>query len=140
MLECLTELELKYQYERNGKVLTFWCILVKSDSKKLLSIDKDLSTSRLLEDILGCKWTVVVLRNIADGTTRPGALTRKIRGLTAKVLNERLRKLLRYEIISRKVFSEIPPKVEYHLTPLGNKISRVIAELEKIESELVDKV
>ncbi len=112
---------------------------MKSKSKKFLSRDDNLGISRLLEDILGCKWTVVVIRGIAAGTTRPGALTRKIKGLTAKVLNERLRKLLKYEVISRKVFSEIPPKVEYHLTPLGQRICRVIVDLEEIAGDLVKK-
>lgn len=104
--------------------------------KKEGKIKTDRGTSRVIEDILGCKWTVVVIRGIAGGTTRPGALRKKISGLSAKVLNERLRKLLRYSVISRKVFNEIPPKVEYRLTPLGRKITKVLSDLDKIELDL----
>lgn len=106
--------------------------LQKSASKKIAAH----GISRTIEDILGCKWTVIVLRSVGKGIHRPGALTKSIPGLTTKVLNERLRKLLNYSIITRKMFNEIPPKVEYHLTPLGRRITKVLGELEKIELDL----
>lgn len=109
---------------------------MKSKQKKTLQVWNEQQTSRVIEDVLGCKWTVVVLRAIANGTNRPGVLTRTISGLSAKVLNQRLRKLLRYSIISRKVFNEIPPKVEYALTPLGRRIAKVLTELDRIENDL----
>lgn len=118
-----------------GAIVTLRCILSKTARKKI-SIPYEHGISRVIEDILGCKWTVVVLRSIAGGVHRPGALTKRIPGLSPKVLNERLRKLLRYSIISREVFNEIPPKVEYRLTPLGKRISKVLSDLEKIEAEL----
>ncbi len=102
--------------------------------KKNSGVSNDIS--RVVEDILGCKWTVAVLRAISAGTARPGAITKKFPGLSAKVLNQRLRKLLKYSIISRFEFNQIPPKVEYRLTPLGKRISKVLEELEKIEMDL----
>lgn len=94
------------------------------------------SASIAISDILGCKWTVVVLRNIAVGVNRPGALTKQIAGLSTKVLNERVKKLVRYRIITKSVFNELPPRVEYRLTALGQKIIRVLAELDKIDLSL----
>jgi len=111
---------------------------VKSRAKKIKAIKVDHGISRVIEDILGCKWTVVVLRSIASGVSRPGALTRQIPGLSAKVLNERLRKLIRYSIISREIFNEIPPKVEYSLTPLGRRVAKILSDLEKIEADLLN--
>lgn len=102
-------------------------------SEKKKKLDKGAGVSRVLEDVLGCKWTVVVLGKIASGVSRPGALSKGTPGLTPKVLNERLRKLLRYKIITRKVFSEIPPKVEYRLTALGKKFEKVIDQLKDLE-------
>lgn len=93
-------------------------------------------SSLVLEEILGCKWSVVVLRNIAAGVSRPGALTRAISGISAKVLNERLRKLLRYEIITRKHFKQIPPRVEYRLTPIGRRLAELLCELDELEVEI----
>ncbi|MCO6431510.1 MAG: helix-turn-helix transcriptional regulator [Deltaproteobacteria bacterium] len=109
---------------------------MKTRKKKVANGPTTHGISRVIEDILGCKWTVVVLRNIAGGTNRPGALTRRIPGLSAKVLNQRLRKLGRYNIIRRKIFNELPPRVEYSLTPLGRKIAKVLSQLEGIERDL----
>lgn len=117
-------------------ILTFWFIFMGKLKKKISQPQGEHGISRVIEDILGCKWTVVVIRSIAGGTLRPGALTRSIPGLSAKVLNQRLKKLLRFDIISRKVYNEIPPKVEYRLTPLGRRIAKVLAELERIETDL----
>jgi DNA-binding HxlR family transcriptional regulator len=87
---------------------------------------------RIVEDILGCKWTLSVLRLVRQGVVRPGAMERAVEGLTAKVLNERLRKLLRHDVIRRDAYAEIPPRVEYHLTPFGKKLVRILDAIEKL--------
>jgi DNA-binding HxlR family transcriptional regulator len=53
---------------------------------------------RIIEEIIGCKWSLHILAKIRTGVCRPGALTRSIDGLTTKVLNERLVKMLRFDI------------------------------------------
>ena len=73
----------------------------------------------MLEDVLGCKWTLRVLGCIRAGTFRPGAIEARLAGLTTKVLNERLRKLVRFGILQRTAYPEVPPRVEYRLTSLG---------------------
>src|SRR5690606_28083852 len=93
------------------------------------------SVSRMVEDIIGCKWSLSVLALIARGVARPGAMRREVEGLTAKVLNERLRKLTRYGLIERKAFAEVPPRVEYRLTEFGKRFNRILDEIAALEAE-----
>jgi DNA-binding HxlR family transcriptional regulator len=97
---------------------------------------KQTSAMRMAEDILGCKWSFSVLQLVRQGICRPGAMERSVEGLTTKVLNERLRKLTNYKILQRHAYPEIPPRVEYALTPFGEKFVGILDELAKLEAEL----
>lgn len=90
----------------------------------------------MVEDIVGCKWSLAVLARVREGVSRPGALEQSLPGLSTKVLNERLRKLLRYGIVRRTAYAEIPPRVEYALTPFGEKFVRVLDSVDALEREL----
>lgn len=90
----------------------------------------------MVEQIVGCKWSLTVLGLIMRGINRPGAMEREVPGLTAKVLNERLRKLLRFGIISRHEYPEIPPRVEYRLTTFGERFGKLVADIERLQQEL----
>jgi|SRR6187455_2094940 len=92
--------------------------------------------ARMVEDIVGCKWSLTVLALVADGVQRPGAMQRRVPGLTAKVLNERLRKLLRYRIIERQIFAEVPPRVEYRLTSFGRRFDGVLREIAALDRHI----
>jgi DNA-binding HxlR family transcriptional regulator len=92
--------------------------------------------ARMVEDIVGCKWSLTVLGLIAEGVERPGAMQRRVAGLTPKVLNERLRKLLRFGIIERQVYAEVPPRVEYRLTPFGRRFDGVLKEIAALDAQL----
>lgn len=92
--------------------------------------------ARMVEDLVGCKWSLCVLGLVASGVARPGAMQRSIAGLSTKVLNERLRKLLRFGLIEREVFAEVPPRVEYRLTARGRKFDRLLAQVAELEQEL----
>ena len=89
----------------------------------------------MVEDIVGCKWSLTVLELIRSGVSRPGAMQRRVSGLTAKVLNERLRKLLRFGIIKREIFAEVPPRVEYRLTAFGKRFNGVLEQIAALEME-----
>lgn len=91
--------------------------------------------ARMVEDIVGCKWSLTVLSLIGSGVSRPGAMQRRVEGLTAKVLNERLRKLLRFGIIDREVFAEVPPRVEYRLTVFGKRFNSLLDQIEALQAE-----
>src|SRR5688572_12158759 len=94
------------------------------------------SVTEMFESCIGCKWTLHVLSQIRQGVRRPGALERSAPGLTAKVLNERLNKLQRFGVIERKSYGEIPPRVEYSLTPFGQKFVKVLDEISALRDEL----
>lgn len=87
-----------------------------------------------MEDILGCKWSLTVLSLIRKGVRRPGAMEHAIEGLSAKVLNERLRKLVRYGIAEKRAFAETPPRVEYHLTRFGSSFGAILDQIDALET------
>lgn len=89
----------------------------------------------MVEDIVGCKWSLVVLQGIRGGTNRPGAIQRSIEGLSTKVLNERLTKMTRYGILEKHSYPELPPRVEYRLTPFGEKFASILDQIEALEAE-----
>ena len=91
--------------------------------------------ARMVEDIIGCKWSLTVLSLIAAGVSRPGAMQRRVAGLSAKVLNERLRKLLRFGIVERQIHAEVPPRVEYTLSAFGKRFDGVLKEIASLESD-----
>ncbi len=98
-----------------------------------------ISVASMVESIVGCKWSVRLLQLCADGQCRPSAYLRACPGLSAKVMNERLRKMLRFGILKRTVFGEKPPiNVEYHLTPLGLQFIGILNEVRRIQ-EAVDR-
>jgi DNA-binding HxlR family transcriptional regulator len=93
----------------------------------------------MVENIVGCKWSVRLLQLCADGYTRPSALLRACPGLSAKVMNERLRKMVRFGIVRRSVQGEKPPiEVEYLLTPFGRRFLGIIDEVRRLQ-EAVDR-
>lgn len=94
------------------------------------------SVAGMVEDVVGCKWSMTVLGLVAQGVQRPGAMERAVDGLSAKVLNERLRKLTRFGILEKMSYPEVPPRVEYRLTPFGREFSRLIAEVRRLQNVL----
>ena len=110
-----------------------------ASDKKFLAIMPKLNSGRvdmLLEDVIGCRWTISVLRAVANGVRRPGALERHIQGISAKVLGDRLKHFTRAGIFERVVFPEIPPRVEYRLSDFGKRFLRLLKEAEKLQAEL----
>jgi DNA-binding HxlR family transcriptional regulator len=77
-------------------------------------------------DILGGKWKILIIWQLKDDPKRYGELKKSLFGVTHKMLTQQLRELEQDEIISRKVYPEIPPKVEYNLTLLGKTIIPII--------------
>src|SRR5262244_3848767 len=94
------------------------------------------SASRMVEDVLGSKWLIAVLQLVSQGICTPGAIERSVDGLTTKVLNEQLNKLVDYKILERLAFPEIPPHVEYRLTPFGKKFVNILQAIEELDTEM----
>lgn len=83
----------------------------------------------MFEDCLGCKWTIHLLAQIRCGINRPSALVKTKTGLTTKVLNECLVRLTQSGIIEKQSYPEIPPRVEYHLTPFGQEFAAILDQI-----------
>ncbi|MBI4212724.1 MAG: helix-turn-helix transcriptional regulator [Chloroflexi bacterium] len=79
--------------------------------------------------LLGDKWTLIVLRNLADGTSRFTELERCGEGVSPSVLSSRLRELEARGIIIRTSYNEIPPRVQYDLTDKGRDALQVVEAL-----------
>lgn len=90
----------------------------------------------MVENIIGCKWSLTVLDMVRKGIDRPGAMERSVDGLTTKVLNERLRKLVRFGILEKKSYPEVPPRVEYKVTRFGKRFIRLLDEIDRLEADL----
>ena len=81
--------------------------------------------SRRVMAVLAEKWTLLVVAALADGPMRTAELRRCVDGVSEKMLIQTLRKLESYALVSRKSYPEIPPRVEYRLTPLGRSLARL---------------
>lgn len=90
----------------------------------------------MLEDVVGCKWAVAVLGLVRRGVHRPGAMERAIEGISRKVLNERLSKLVRFGILEKSIHPEVPPRVEYRLSEFGNRFCSLTDHVEQLQGEL----
>ena len=73
------------------------------------------------QQVLQGKWSILVLHHLADGPMRFNELRRRMPQLTAATLSNQLRYLEEHGMVARQVFAEVPPRVEYSLTPIGIK-------------------
>ena len=94
------------------------------------------SVARMVEDIVGCKWSLAVLGAVRGGVCRPGAMEHAIDGLSRKVLNERLSKLVRFGILEKQAYPELPPRVEYRFTPFGDKFLGLMDGIDALQREI----
>ncbi len=108
----------------------------KIKSRRLDLPDSAPDVAAIFEGCLGCKWTLLVLGPIRGGVNRPGALVRTADGLTPKVLNERLKKLVRYGILERRIYPEVPPRVEYDFTPFGRRFLEILDQIDLLRREV----
>lgn len=119
-----------------GSPRTYRCIFLMAQAKKIVRLEPGAGVARMVEDIVGCKWSLTVLALVRKGVTRPGAMEHAVLGLSAKVLNERLRKLQRFGILTKRSYAELPPRVEYSLTPFGARFVDLVDRIEALEIEL----
>jgi DNA-binding HxlR family transcriptional regulator len=85
----------------------------------------------LVREVLNGKWKIHLLYFISEGAKRPGELQRKIPRATRRVLNVQLSQLQKHGLVSRKIYAELPPRVEYELTAFGRTVLPVISALGK---------
>ena len=80
-------------------------------------------------EVIGGKWKSHILYHLTRGPIRTGELKRLVTGITQKMLTEQLKELERDGLISRKVYNQVPPKVEYSLTEHGESLKEVLKVL-----------
>lgn len=85
----------------------------------------------LVKEVLYGKWKMHLIYFISQGINRPGELQRKIPSATRRVLNVQLNQLEEHGLISKKIYAQLPPKVEYTLTELGQTVLPLITALGK---------
>ncbi|KPU45645.1 putative HTH-type transcriptional regulator YybR [Oxobacter pfennigii] len=92
------------------------------------------------QKVISGKWAIVIFYNLYSGTKRFGELQKLIPGITQAMLTSQLRSLEGYGLINRVVYPEVPPKVEYSLTEIGNKFIPVLKSLENWGSEYISYI
>lgn len=76
--------------------------------------------------IISNKWKVLIIRDLLEGTKRFSELQRSVNGVSQKVLTSNLRSMEECRLLNRKVYPEVPPRVEYSLTDLGRSLQSVL--------------
>lgn len=82
-------------------------------------------------EVIGGKWKLVILYNLLEGTKRFGQLKRTMPHITQRMLTRQLRELEEDGLISRKVYPQVPPKVEYSLTDIGESLEPIIRQVDE---------
>lgn len=88
--------------------------------------------------IIANRWTPLIVRDLAGGCRRFSELERSLAGISPKTLSERLRRLEQAGVIDRCCFAEVPPRVEYSLTPKGIALLDVIESMRAFGSLWLD--
>jgi DNA-binding HxlR family transcriptional regulator len=99
-------------------------------------LDETTSAAAMLEYIVGGKWSIQILTLIYQGVDRPGAITRSIDGLTTKVQGDCLNKMVSFRILERIAYAEVPPRVEYKLTNLGQRFISILDAVSELQHEI----
>ena len=110
---------------------------MKANEKKILRRAPPRRIGRMVETVVGCKWSLTIVDLVERDIRRPGAMERSVEGLTAKVLNDCLRVLVSYGILEKRSYPEVPPRVEYRFTAFGLKFVEAFKMLDTLEASLV---
>ena len=80
-------------------------------------------------NLIGNKWKLLIIRDLLDSTRRFGELRKNLEGISQRVLTQNLRELENDGLIKRKVYAEVPPRVEYSLNELGRSLLPIISTM-----------
>lgn len=110
----------------------------KQISDKRVSLE--CSTVKTTLHVIGGKWKPLILFVLSDQTMRFSQIQRSIDGITQKMLTQQLRQLEADGLITRKVYPEIPPKVEYRITEFGKTLRPIFKSMDKWGKEYRRKI
>ena len=104
--------------------------------KKLEQRDGCIATAM---EVIGSKWTALILRDLCGGPKRFGELERSLAGISPRTLSQRLDDLEQCSIITRHAFQEVPPRTEYALTQKGRDLVPVLQQMAAWGTKYYDK-
>ncbi len=81
--------------------------------------------------LISNKWKVLIIRDLLEGTKRFSELKKSITNISQKVLTSNLREMEENELLTRKVYPEVPPRVEYTLTDIGYSLKTLLDDMDK---------
>ena len=81
--------------------------------------------------LISNKWKVLIIRDLLDGTKRFSELKKSINNISQKVLTSNLREMEENDLLTRKVYPEVPPRVEYTLTNIGYSLKTLLDDMDK---------
>lgn len=90
-------------------------------------------------EVIGGKWKPIILCHLGNGAIRTGELRRKIPTITQKMLTQQLRELEQDGIVHRKIYNQVPPKVEYSLTEEGKSLREILVAMSVWGEERIEK-
>ena len=102
-----------------------------------MPVDSSCPVCRTADLVCG-KWTLLLVRELAEGTTRFCELERSLTGISPRTLSLRLRALEEEGIVERQTFPEVPPRVEYALTDKGRALLPIIEDMRTWGAEWLD--
>lgn len=102
----------------------------KESKKSVDCSEKSCPVTRCMK-VIGGKWKIIILYAVQNGANRFGLLQKTIPDISKQMLTTQLRELEKDKIISRTIFPEIPPRVEYGITPLGKTLFPIIEAMDK---------
>lgn len=100
------------------------------------SMETDLLEISKAAKIIGSKWTILILNSLLSGTKRFGQLQKELDNINPRTLSKRLQQLEKEGYILKKIFPEVPPRVEYSLTPKGHVFKKVVAAVKTCGKEM----
>ena len=99
-------------------------------------MDSDLLEISKAAKIIGSKWTILLFNSLLEGTKRFGELQKEIGNINPRTLSKRLHDLEKEGYIKKKIYAQVPPKVEYTLTKKGEVFKQVIKAVKHCGNEM----
>lgn len=113
-----------------GTILSYSNLKVTIGENKVISNKNNLDCPVATTiNLIGNKWKLLIIRDLLSGTKRFGELRKSLTGISQRVLTTNLRDLENDGLLKRKVFAEVPPRVEYSLSKTGLSLNRIIQSM-----------
>jgi len=112
--------------------------MVKKDNFLQTGLCNDECPVKKTADVIGGKWTTLVIRELLPGKKRYSEIQRALEGISPKILTSRLRLLEERKLVTRTVYATVPPTTEYELTSIGGKLKIVLNAMAEFGQELIN--